>query len=171
MADWIKRATVLLFFAGLFGCSENLASSSPPPSPKATAYHDLSIIQQANDNAVLVDGRTLGLTDLSSLSSISGTPQQAGKLEQGMLVDVKANEEEQCIESLIVYDDEKSREISRAVSHVLDHQKISSDLSPTIVSVAHQLVTLRLEDRATGLTYECIIHLTSMDYRIKQIQA
>lgn len=171
MADWIKRGTILLFFVGLSGCSGDIVSSSPSLLPAATAYHDLSIIQQASDSAVLVDGRTLGLTDLSSLSSISGIPPQAGKLEQGMLVDVKANEEEQCIESLIVYDDEKSREISRAVSHVLEHQNISSDLSPAIVSVAHQLVTLRLEDRATGLTYECIIHLTSMDYRIKQIQA
>lgn len=170
MGSWIKRGTILLFFAGLFGCSGDVASSSPPPSPAAMAYHDLSIIQRASDSAVLVDGRMLGLTDLSSLSSISGAPQQAGKLEQGMLVDVKADEEEQCIESLVVYDDQKSQDISRAVSHVLDQQKISTELSPTIVSVAHQLVTLRLEDHATGLTYECIVHLKSMDYRIKQIQ-
>ncbi|HSI67716.1 MAG TPA: hypothetical protein VK947_09890 [Planococcus sp. (in: firmicutes)] len=154
-------------------------TAEPANSEEATfervSYEDASIIQHLTIDSVMADGIYYGVIPESVFSLTSGFPIERDDLKPGDLVFISPASQfspsgsNHNAKSITVLDDDKSRKISRAITHLMDHQEVGEIISPEIKSVNHQLVTVQFKECDTGQLYESIINVNTFSFHIQPI--
>lgn len=150
--------------------SENHAAEQPD-------YNKIEIVQHPSTHTVLINGTHYEVTEESHLFAVSEKEIKPEKLKAGDLVELthspqhveNSSKDQEAIVSLKLYDDEKSRSISRAVAHVMENQEVGVISSPEIKAVSQQLVTLQFKDIKNGHKFECIVNTDSLHFHVKQV--
>lgn len=169
---------VILISTGvaLGGCGTDTALSESQATEQRD-YNKVEIVQQPSSHTVLINDTHYEVTEESHLFTVSKKEIELEKLKAGDLVELTHSPQDveysaadpETIVSLKLYDDEKSRSISKAVVHVMENQKIGVISSPVIKSVSQQLVTLQFKDVKNNQKFECIVNTESLRFHVKQV--
>lgn len=173
----MQRIIILafLFASLLLGACTAEPVASEEPSFERVSYDYASIIQQQTDDSILADGIYYGVTSESDLSLTSGISIELDDLKPGDLVYISpasqfsASGSNHKVKSITVLDDDTSRRISLAITHLMENQEIGEIISPEIKSVNHQLVTIQFKESLSGQMYESIVNLNTLSFHIQPI--
>ncbi|RNF40160.1 hypothetical protein [Planococcus salinus] len=165
-----------IIVAALGGCGadEVLSESNAADQPD---YNEVEVVQFPSTHTVLINDIHYEVTEKSHLFTVSEEEIEPETLKAGDLVELThspqpidhSSTDQETILSLKLYDDEKSRSISKAIAHVMENQEIGVISSPQIKSVSQQLVTLQFNDIKNRQKFECIVNTQSLQFHIKKV--
>ncbi|MBT2636661.1 hypothetical protein [Bacillus sp. ISL-39] len=168
---------IIILLITLTGCIPTKTTLVGQVNMNDSLVNSASIIQETSEGRILV-GSTYYSIDKAVIGTTSGEKITATDLQSGSLISLKTTGEIKTsfpgqgeATRIILYDDKRSQDISKAVRYILEHQPMGKIISPSLQKITDDELIIHFFERTpNGKKYEAALNLKNKDLKVIEIK-